>query len=63
MKMKEIRTFSPEEKKNRLAILRKEIYELECKRRTGEAQSIGKVRNMRKDIARILTTINEKEQK
>ncbi|MBA2123468.1 50S ribosomal protein L29 [bacterium Unc6] len=63
MKAKEIRTFSAEERKNRLGSLKKEIYDIECRKKTGEAQSSGKVRNIRKDIARILTVMNQKEQK
>ncbi len=61
MKSSEIRALSVEELKQKEMDLRKELFNLRFKLATGELPSNMRVRAVRKEIAKILTVITEKE--
>jgi len=62
VKAKEVRDLGPDEAREKLAALRKELAKQRAVIASGtRPENPGKVRSIRKDIARILTILNEKE--
>lgn len=61
MKASELRELTVEELRGREAELRKELFNLRFQAATGEIENPLRMRVVRKDIARLLTVINEKE--
>ncbi len=61
MKISEIRALSPEERKKKLEELRTELIRLRLQAATGTLDNPGKIRAIRKTIARILTVMREEE--
>ncbi|MEM1682676.1 MAG: 50S ribosomal protein L29 [Ignisphaera sp.] len=61
MKAKEIRSMSVEERINLLNELRKELIRLYSQARAGILTNTARIRIIRKNIARILTVINEEK--
>ena len=61
MKPSEIRALTVEELKQKETDLRKELFNLRFQISKGELQSNSRVRAVRKDIAKVLTIITEKE--
>lgn len=61
MKAEELRTLDQEELADRLRTTRRELYELRFKLAVGQLDDHRQVRKVRKDIARILTVIRERE--
>ncbi len=61
MKPDEIRKMSPEERIRRLNELRLELVKLRMQARLGTLPNPSRIRNIRKDIARILTIMREEE--
>ncbi|MBN1502022.1 50S ribosomal protein L29 [Candidatus Woesearchaeota archaeon] len=62
MKIKEIRAKKPEELKERLGELRRELIKLNTQIATGTTlKSPGQVKKIKKTIARILTVLNKNE--
>jgi large subunit ribosomal protein L29 len=59
MNFKELKDLSPEELKNKLVDLSKQLMELGFKRRSG-IEKPHSFRQLKKDIARIHTAINQK---
>lgn len=62
MKPAEFRSQTLEELKLKEADLRKELFNLKFQQATGEIENPRRITAVRKDIARILTIIGEKEQ-
>jgi len=60
MKIKDLKGLSKEELKDKLEGLNKQLMELQFKRRSG-VEKPHLFKQIRKDIARIFTVINEKE--
>lgn len=60
MKSTELRNFSIDELKKREKDLRRELFNLRFQLAKGELQNVRRIRAVKKDIARILTTITEK---
>jgi len=60
MKIKDLKGLSIEELKDKLENLNKQLMELQFKRRSG-VEKPHLFKQIRKDIARIFTVINEKE--
>ena len=56
----ELRAMTVEELKQEEANLRKELFNLRFQKVTGEIENPMRIRVVRKDIARVLTVINEK---
>lgn len=61
LKAKEIRSMSVEERINLLNELRKELIRLYSQARAGILTNTARIRIIRKNIARILTVINEEK--
>lgn len=57
----EIRALSVDELKRRAAELRESLFNLKVKHRTGQLDSSAEVGKSRKDLARVLTLLSEKE--
>ena len=59
MKAEELRAKSPDELKTDLMSLKKEAFNLRFQRATGQLENTARVRQVRRDIARIKTTIRD----
>ena len=60
MKVKELQNLSVDELINRLNQLREALFKARVRAATRELDNIMLVRNTRKDIARVLTTLRQK---
>jgi len=60
MKAEEIRTRSPDELGDQLAALKKEQFNLRFQRATGQLEKTARIREVRRDIARIKTIAAQK---
>ncbi|MEM4757032.1 MAG: 50S ribosomal protein L29 [Desulfurococcaceae archaeon] len=63
MKPSEIRKMNMEERLRRLNELRLELVKLRLQAKIGLLKDTSKIRNIRRDIARILTIMNEEKHK
>lgn len=63
MKAKEIREMSSEELRSRVASLKEELFNLRFQAATQNLENPARIRAVRKDIARILTILRERELK
>jgi large subunit ribosomal protein L29 len=61
MKAPEVRDMSVEELRGKELELRKELFNLRFQQATGEIENPLRIRTVRKDIARVLTVMNEKK--
>jgi large subunit ribosomal protein L29 len=61
MKISEIKEQNKEELETKLLDIKKTLFNLKFQKATGQLDSPVKIRNLRKDIARIKTLIREKE--
>ncbi len=61
MKISEIKEQNKEELETKLLDIKKTLFNLKFQKATGQLDSPLKIRNLRKDIARIKTLIKEKE--
>ena len=59
-KPSELRTMTTDELKQEEANLRKELFNLRFQKVTGEIENPMRIKQTRKDIARVLTVITEK---
>jgi large subunit ribosomal protein L29 len=57
----ELRSSSPEELTNKLAEAKEELFNLRFQSATGQLESHGRLRAVRKEIARIYTVLRERE--
>ena len=60
MKASEIKDLSPEELKSKLSDLDKERFNLRFQRATGQLEKLGRIREVRRDIARVKTVLQQK---
>ncbi len=63
LKMKDIRDLSLDELKAKASDLKKELFDLRNMHVAGKLENKLKIRTVRRNIARFLTVINEKEKK
>ncbi|MCU0232892.1 MAG: 50S ribosomal protein L29 [Thermoanaerobaculales bacterium] len=61
MKAKEIRDRSDDELRKALGDLEEQLFKLRFQKSTGQIENPVKIREVRKDIARVLTVINERQ--
>jgi len=61
MKIQELRQLATEDLKQKEMALKKELYDLNYQRRLGQVEKPSRFRLIRRDIARILTVIKERE--
>ena len=59
MKIKQIRDLGPEELTQKEKELKKELFDLNFQRKHGRVEKPGRFRTIRRDIARILTLLQE----
>ena len=58
MKAEELRSKTPDELRTRLLELKKEAFNLRFQRASGQLENTARVRQVRRDIARIKTILN-----
>jgi large subunit ribosomal protein L29 len=63
MKTAELRDKSADELLKKEQDLRKELFNLRFQKATGEIENPMRIRTLRKDIARVLTVLTEKQHK
>lgn len=61
MKIKDVRELSTEELNNQIYSLKEELFNLKRKKAVGSLENNLEVRRVRKDIARVLTVLRERE--
>ena len=62
MKVAEVRELDVEDLERRLADTRRELFNLRFQHATGQLENTGQLTQVRKNIARILTVLNQKQQ-
>ena len=62
MKAGELRTKSEDELKDSLLGLRKEAFNLRFQRASGQLENTARIREVRRDIARIKTVLHQRQQ-
>lgn len=60
MKVEKIRELKNEELETRVEELAEEIFRARIQKETGQLDQMGKVRNLRRDLARIKTVLRER---
>ena len=60
MKVEDVRAKSPDELKEQLLDLRKEAFNLRFQTASGQLENTARVRQVRRDIGRIKTILNER---
>ena len=60
MKAADVRALSADQLNDELAKLKKEQFNLRFQRATGQLESTSRVREVRRDIARVMTVLSEK---
>ncbi|MBK1637002.1 50S ribosomal protein L29 [Rhodovulum adriaticum] len=60
MNAQELRDKTPDELREQLAGLKKEAFNLRFQQATGALESTARMRQVRRDAARVLTVLNEK---
>ncbi len=61
MKIKDVRELSTEELNNQVYSLKEELFNLKRKKAVGSLENNLEIRRVRKDIARVLTVLKERE--
>ena len=61
MKAKDIRERSDDELRKTLSDLEEQLFKLRFQKSTGQIENPIKIREVRRDIARVLTVINERQ--
>jgi len=62
MKPENIRAKSEDQLRDELRDLKKEAFNLRFQRASGQLENIARVRDVRRDIARVQTVLNERRQ-
>ncbi len=62
MKVAEVRELDVTQLEQRLADTRRELFNLRFQHATGQLENTGQIKEVRKNIARILTVLNRKQQ-
>ena len=63
MKIEKVREFSPADLAAKEAELKKELFNLRFQHVTGQLENAGKMKEIKRDIARVKTVIRENELK
>ena len=61
MKIAQVRELSPEELALKERELRRELFNLKFRKATGQLGNTAQIRNLRRDLARVLTARQERE--
>ena len=60
MKNKEIKKFSADELKNKVNLLKKDLFNFRFRKVNGQLEDTSKVSRIKKDVAKLLTALNKK---
>ena len=60
MKSKEIKKFTPDEIKNKINSLKKDLFNFRFRKVNGQLEDTAKVSEIKKDVAKLMTTLNKK---
>ena len=60
MKAGELRAKTPDQLRDELASLKKESFNLRFQQATGQLENTSRMRSAKRDVARVLTILNEK---
>lgn len=60
MDAKELRAKTPDQLRDQLAALKKEAFNLRFRQATGQMENTARMREVRREVARIMTVLNEK---
>ena len=60
MKIKEIKKLSADELKNKINSLKKDLFNFRFRKVNGQLEDTAKVTQIKKDVAKIFTTLNKK---
>jgi large subunit ribosomal protein L29 len=63
MKAEDLRAQTPDQLKTQLVELRKEAFNLRFRRASGQLENTARVRQVRRDIARVQTVLGQKRAK
>ncbi len=63
MKAEELRVMSDEELEEKLKELREELFNLRFQLATGQLKNVKRIKEVKKDIARVHTILNERKRK
>jgi large subunit ribosomal protein L29 len=61
MNVAEVRELDVEELQQRIAQTRRELFNLRFQHATGQLENTGQLKEVRKNIARLLTVLNQKQ--
>ena len=61
MNVAEVREWDVEELQQRVAQTRRELFNLRFQHATGQLENTGQLKEVRKNIARLLTVLNQKQ--
>jgi len=61
MKNKEIKKFSNDELKNKINSFKKDLFNFRFRKVNGQLEDTAKVMQIKKNVARLLTTLNNKK--
>ncbi|MDP9456138.1 50S ribosomal protein L29 [Rubrobacter marinus] len=61
MKVAEVRELGVEELERRVAETRRELFNLRFQHATGQLENTGQLREVKRNIARLLTVLNKKQ--
>jgi large subunit ribosomal protein L29 len=61
VRMAEVRELDVEELKRRVSETRRELFNLRFQHATGQLENTGQLKEVRKNIARLLTVLNQKQ--
>jgi large subunit ribosomal protein L29 len=59
MKIADVRTMTPDQRKDEVLKLKKEQFNLRFQRATGQVENTARIRQVRRDIARLKTVENQ----
>lgn len=60
MKIDKIREMGGEELEHRMSELQEEVFRARIQKDTGQLDQVGKIRNLRRDLARVKTVLRER---
>lgn len=61
MQMDDLKGKTPDELKEMIGYMKKELFNLRFQKATGELENTARFRQLRRDIARLMTALNEQK--
>jgi len=60
MKSKEVKKLSADELKNKISVLKKDLFNFRFRKVNGQLEDTSKVSQLKRDLAKIMTKLNKK---